>query len=57
MILLCEMQDNGFFFPLLIDCHWMIPAGLWAGLILTLILFMTGVVCLKCKRRRKAGNT
>ncbi|GAA6095189.1 tumor necrosis factor receptor superfamily member 5-like [Tachysurus ichikawai] len=34
-------------------CHWMIPASLWAGLILTLILFFIGVMCLRCKKRKR----
>ncbi|XP_017332723.1 tumor necrosis factor receptor superfamily member 5 [Ictalurus punctatus] len=38
-------------------CHWMIPASLWAGLIVTLILIFIGVVCVKSKRRRKAVIT
>ncbi|XP_060776951.1 tumor necrosis factor receptor superfamily member 5-like [Neoarius graeffei] len=38
-------------------CHWMIPASLWAGLILTLILMVIGVICLKSKRKRKAVIT
>ncbi|KAB5586722.1 hypothetical protein PHYPO_G00004850 [Pangasianodon hypophthalmus] len=38
-------------------CHWMIPASLWAGLILTLMLIMIGVIYLKCKRRGKAVIT
>lgn len=42
--------------PLLVGCHWMIPASLWVGLILTLILVVIGGACLKSKRRRKAGN-
>ncbi|KAK3572230.1 hypothetical protein QTP86_027189, partial [Hemibagrus guttatus] len=37
-------------------CHWMLPAGLWAGLILTLILVFIGFLCLRCKKRRHAGK-
>lgn len=59
MILLLEMLDmlkRDNFSPLLIGCPWMIPAGLWAGLIMTLILLTVGAVCLKSKRKRNAGN-
>ncbi|KAF5905955.1 tumor necrosis factor receptor superfamily member 5-like [Clarias magur] len=38
-------------------CHWLVPASLWAGLILTIIVVIIGVKCLKCKRRRKAVIT
>ncbi|KAI5620357.1 tumor necrosis factor receptor superfamily member 5-like isoform X2 [Silurus asotus] len=46
----------GDFIPSCPKSYWMLPAGLWAGLILTLILFIIGFTCRKCKRKRKAGK-
>ncbi|KAG7335449.1 hypothetical protein KOW79_000142 [Hemibagrus wyckioides] len=34
-------------------CHWMVPAGLWAGLVLTILLVFIGFLCLRCKKRRR----
>ncbi|KAM9488134.1 tumor necrosis factor receptor superfamily member 5 [Clarias gariepinus] len=38
-------------------CSWVVPASLWAGLTLTIIVVIIGVMCVKCKRRRKAVIT
>ncbi|XP_046704453.1 tumor necrosis factor receptor superfamily member 5-like isoform X2 [Silurus meridionalis] len=47
----------GDFIPSCPKSYWMLPAGLWAGLILTLILVIIGFTCRKCKRKRNAVIT
>ncbi|XP_034030396.1 tumor necrosis factor receptor superfamily member 5 [Thalassophryne amazonica] len=33
-------------------CNWVLPAGLWAGLIVTSLLLLLGITCWRVKRRR-----
>ncbi|XP_030641339.1 tumor necrosis factor receptor superfamily member 5 [Chanos chanos] len=37
-------------------CHWALPAGLWAGLVVTCLLVVIGIICWKLKRRSKKSE-